>query len=204
MNFMALVFPTVLLEHHELARGHGELGPGRRATHLASGWKRFLTAPLPAVSPTGLFTTIVFLRYLDGPAQSIFWELETEGMVPALRKSNHAVRANIMVGGVGPNDRALNFPHQNTMSQPYVAVCRMTSPKNAPTVTNMAVANNAKSPPSIINVKCVNGSVSQPRRASCALLSVRNSSDRLTATPKYSAIHRPGSTTLRNTFVSSR
>lgn len=67
MNFLALVFRAALLERHELARGLVAPGPGQRA-----------------ISPTGLFTTIVFLRYLDGPAQSIFGELETEGMVPVL------------------------------------------------------------------------------------------------------------------------
>jgi len=52
----------------------------------------------------------------------------------------------MIVGGVGSNDWAANHPQQNTMSRPYVAVRRMASSKNAPTVTNMAMANNAKSP----------------------------------------------------------
>jgi hypothetical protein len=50
------VVRTAFLEHHELARGLVLLGPGRRAAHLASGWGRFLTASLRALSPTGWFT----------------------------------------------------------------------------------------------------------------------------------------------------
>jgi hypothetical protein len=59
------------------------LGHARSGRVLMSVRNRTLTRPLRAPSSTGWFTAIVFRRYLDRAARSLFFELRTEESTPS-------------------------------------------------------------------------------------------------------------------------
>ena len=56
--FAAFFFVAGFLIIHELAARLVALGPCGRATNFVLSWVRFFTAPLRALSPTGMLTAI--------------------------------------------------------------------------------------------------------------------------------------------------